>query len=520
MNEFAYFSFDTMSHPWPPSPYLQDYQGPYPKHELTYARQTLIWELTQTHSVILERVKPRLGINSRFGPAERIPPIRRPSGPSVQCPVGVRNSLNATQKSASASSPPVDTSHDSGVGDIFVTESPSEKGALEKSSPSTLTKSVSLDSGNAQVKKLTSPLNSTPVSTKSVKSATIATPDSSSKIGQFWPVLSQIDSATPLSVKDASGGLLKRKLHDDWSPTGEDGPKRARTLVSLKSESQSTDVTSGSHVNGEVVLKLYKCDMCMFNSMDKDKTLDHLLNSKHFTASLYNAKRSATHRLGFDLISIETMMAVKNAAAKNSTLVIACPDCRDVFEDIFMCGIHHKYTHGSANGLYSVCPVIRNEKIAVSLEPRCNTCGVTFDKHSSLHKHWQQEEMHHPLNDAVKSPNVFALYFCPGCRHCAFNFLTCKCHIVSCSQACQLQSEGVVMEVQHVMQPTRREELPPFNTENGHIDGVQAELQVFRVMKKHFGKVLGTTQKLKNIRERVKTLRLLAGETGQDLDFP
>ena len=61
---------------WNPSPDLPPYHGPYPKGELKAARMELIRLLrNDVNNLILEQVKPRIGINSRFGPAIPLKPV-------------------------------------------------------------------------------------------------------------------------------------------------------------------------------------------------------------------------------------------------------------------------------------------------------------------------------------------------------------------------------------------------------------------------------------------------------------
>ena len=65
---------------WNPDPRIQ-YQGKYPTFELVKARQALIDALSDRKSVILERLKPKIGIPSAYGkPVPLLPPVHPPTG--------------------------------------------------------------------------------------------------------------------------------------------------------------------------------------------------------------------------------------------------------------------------------------------------------------------------------------------------------------------------------------------------------------------------------------------------------
>ena len=74
----------------------------------------------------------------------------------------------------------------------------------------------------------------------------------------------------------------------------------------------------------------------------------------------------------------------------------------------------------------------------------------------------------------------------------------------------------MAVEVKHVMLTLRKEELPPFNTEKGHADGIKGEeLTVLRNMRKHFKTMSHSKLKVANIRARIQHLNTLV--SGKDV---
>ena len=80
-----------------------------------------------------------------------------------------------------------------------------------------------------------------------------------------------------------------------------------------------------------------------------------------------------------------------------------------------MCGLHYKYTHGSVNGYYSVCPVVYHKTVTISPVPQCSSCKQKFGTHAELHKHWKSLPEHKPFSDP-SNPQVFMIVICPYCR--------------------------------------------------------------------------------------------------------
>ena len=176
---------------------------------------------------------------------------------------------------------------------------------------------------------------------------------------------------------------------------------------------------------------LYKCDFCLTTASSYVEINDHLISTQHFSASLYNARNISS---GIELVSIAKMLAVKNTFSKSSILVVACPECKDMFEDIFMCALHAKYTHGGINGFYSICPIVDHQTVKISTAPIClaEDCNVTFVSHIFLHQHWNSRKAHHPLAGMGReSQHTFLIVICPFC-HLTFrdNFIAAKMHAI------------------------------------------------------------------------------------------
>lgn len=70
--------------PWPQGleprlPIPSEYTGPYPTEELNSARAVIMNELLSTHSLIVERVKPKMGLTSAYGYGMVPPPVKQQS---------------------------------------------------------------------------------------------------------------------------------------------------------------------------------------------------------------------------------------------------------------------------------------------------------------------------------------------------------------------------------------------------------------------------------------------------------
>ena len=490
---------------WPPDWRCPDYKGPYPIQELQMARRTLINCLVYNNSQVLERVKPKLGLPSAYGPAQTPPPI--PQSPetlkkkviptSEKSPLirpllpeldAVRHIQSPWQKDGSGAN-----------------KDPPEK-YKQRSSTTTLSdvrSSLSLnDSGVdsmhgssstpiAKIKLLNSPSHSNLVAIPPAKETDLS-PEYQSPT--FFSGISKT-SPPAATISSLSGAGLKRKLSGAFSSVDS---KR----ISLDSEAIKNPVESSQNK------LIHKCDFCSFTSNSQADMEDHLINSQHFSGSLYNAYRKGS---SYVLVSIQRMLAVKNAFSKTKALVVVCPDCKDIFEDIFMCGMHYKYKHGTENGFYSICPVIHHETVTISLDPYCKACSTEFEFHRELHRHWEQIPDHHPIVKPV-GDRTFALFICPYCQRTFYNdFYACKSHIILHKSGGN-QTQGIMaVEMKHILVPMRKIELPPFNTDpterSGNGDGLADELQILQNMVKHFSQMNGQKTKIKDIKDRMQVLR-------------
>jgi len=240
----------------------------------------------------------------------------------------------------------------------------------------------------------------------------------------------------------------KRRGQGDASVTQE-------TLLKISAEPPSSSCTSTKLPPSLV----YKCDYCRINTTSDVEITNHLSRSRHASASQYSTITGGeVGKNGPELQAVERMLAVHNPDRSNcAALVIACPECRSIFDDIFTCATHNKYEHGASDGCYAVCPVIHSEKVDVS-DKSCAVCRQRFNDYDDLVQHWVALPDHSPTPQSTDT-RVFLVQTCPACKR-TFNddFLDCVIHMA--------EDHGTVtcVEVRHVMLPQRRERLPPFSS--------------------------------------------------------
>jgi len=243
------------------------------------------------------------------------------------------------------------------------------------------------------------------------------------------------------------------------------------SLVASKHVGQGdTSVTQESIVRASEPSSLppshmYKCDYCRVTAKSDAEITHHLTRSRHASASEYIISTGADdNKGGIEFQAVERMLAVSNPDRSNgAALVIACPECRSIFDDIFTCATHNKYEHGESDGCYAICPVIHSEKVEVS-DTSCAVCQQRFANYDDLVDHWVTLSDHCPMPQSTDS-RVFLVMTCPTCKR-TFNddFLDCVMHMAD--------YHGTVtwVEVRRVMLPQRRERLPPFSS-NSHSSG-------------------------------------------------
>ena len=266
-----------------------------------------------------------------------------------------------------------------------------------------------------------------------------------------------------------------------------------------------------SKPEGSMTFTIYKCDFCAYMNRIWLVMNEHLANAQHFSASLYNATFDNN---SVKLVSIKHMVAIMNEHSKSKGLVVACPVCQDVFEDIFMCSLHYKYTHDSndsddtSGGYYTICPVIQHETVAVSRMPMCLKCSQIYESHTKLHRHWSTR--HHPLTAPPAGERIFTIFNCPYCNKLFCDFITCKTHALTHNSGGDQQKGVVAVEVRHLLQPKRREQLLPLDTDDSNIEGIKAELSILVNMRRYLKTLSGIKQmkmKKRKIKERIRCLR-------------
>ena len=489
---------------WPPDHVLPNYNGPYPRRELEEARFSLIDSLIRDSSMVLQRVKPMLGISSMCGPAYLPPhPPQSQMGSGQQRLMHTSDSysfpaLQYNNKSFETgsklqpeiSAPAVHSGQQLSSNNVSLTsvDSGISEDASHLDDTVTMSEGDIYDHGDASI--FDSPMaagvqkgrfqqrHSTPQPSRTV-TATVTSP------GQQANIEALVRTSTP----------IQRKRTMDSGDAPEEGKRNKFTL-----EPGPLGKTVGQ------VFQIYKCDMCKFNAKEKEELNYHLENAKHVSGSLYNTD-------GKELLSVEEMMVVKNIHNKTKSLIVACPDCHDIFDDIFMCAMHHKYEHHSTNGLYSVCPITNHETVSFHVDPRCKTCGTVFGTHRELHQHWAGNSDHHPLKEPT-NPRMFAIYICPYCSKIFYNnFLLCKTHVLSHQSMLGYDKKVLALEVKHILQPMHSDELPPFNTAPGHENGLEIELRILTSLQNYYRKAIsGANLKQKQLTPRIRNLKKLLGK--------
>ncbi len=398
---------------WEPNESLPPYQGPYPIAELQQARTVLVKELKSTKNILLERIKPKIGIPSRFGePVPLAPPVQ------VEVVEQRHTAFNGVQRTAAS-----------------------------------------------------------------------ATATSHSELAQ--PSTSSTDTDPP--VED-SRQVIKRKAETETGIAVLAKVKRSGVPDTIQTWPEVEEVQIQ-----DVILQ-FKCDFCTFQNASQPIMENHLQQARHFSASQYQAVHTDTQ---IKLIAVHKKVAIKNKHGKNEALVVVCPKCHDIFEDIFMCGLHYKYKHGGSNGAYCICPVIHSGIAVVMADFSCLKCNKLFLGNKALLMHWQVCPSHHP--ESKQKPAVaFALYSCMYCNKTFYeNFNSCKSHVLSAHSGSKIQ---LALKVRHIMKPMRPEELPP-ETEKPEEDGISEELTTLRKMKTHFKTMGGTKKKVKHINSIMNDLK-------------
>ena len=277
--------------------------------------------------------------------------------------------------------------------------------------------------------------------------------------------------------------------------------------------SSSSVANAVTHIEREELVDRLKCDFCPFtaNASNVFAMQEHLKKAQHFSASVYKMRQNAGNK--GEVVYVEKQLALKNKYGKNKCLIVVCPVCNDVFEDIFMCGLHYKNRHGGQEGSYAICPMIHEENVAIHVLPVCDPCMKQFDSVRTLHEHWQKVPSHHPVTRPL--PNTaFALFVCLFCDMTFYNnFFSCKSHIINHTKKASGTEPMCVsyMKVCYVLKPVKCEKLPPMKEDlDGDKSSMQQNLNTLRGMKRHFNKMGGSAQKRKNIDAEIRQLQQIS----------
>jgi len=401
---------------WPPNANTTGYGGPYPVNDIQKARQKLIQCLMPPHSLGLAKALPKIGIDSCFGPGLVPPPPQAvPNGLTIS-----DNYRPSPEKTVAA--PPVSVTKSNIVGMHSQVK-------VSDWTPLRVSRSVSVqdtrqDTGHTRIH----------------DSHTASVPITKRRYSEL-PATGDVTGKRP---KD--NGVIMANKHQ-----------------SLGDVSVAGDSPSCRHSAAKLLTsRVYKCDFCRVTATSDVEMTSHLIRSRHASASEYSISSGGdASKGGPELQAVEQMLALSNPN-KNycAALVIACPECRSIFDDIFACATHNKYEHGESDGCYAVCPVIHSEKVEVH-GTSCSVCQCRFNDHNDLVEHWVAIPDHCPTPQSTDS-RVFLVQTCPACKR-TFNddFLDCVIHMG--------EEHGSVtpVEVRHVMLPQRRERLPPFSANTG-----------------------------------------------------
>jgi len=401
---------------WPPRASDTAYSGPYPVNDIQRARSKLIECLNPPYSAGLARVLPKIGIDSHFGPGLVPPPPQSiPNGlTSDSCRLPSNQTVTASPLSARKSeslvmSPPIQVSD---WKPLRVSRSSSAIETRQDNADHPQRRGMlDLAADNASVAK------------RRYSEACVAE-------GIVLP---------PVKMLRDNGAVSRHAGQGDGSDSGDNSLPPSR---------------------------IYKCDYCRVTTQSNTEMTSHLTRLRHSSASEYTTAAAAavsgdTIKASAELQAVERILAITNPQQNNcAALVIACPDCRSIFDDIFTCGTHNKYEHGDVDGCYAVCPVIHSENVHVG-DASCAVCQQRFADHNDLVEHWIGEPDHCPMPQSTDT-RVFLVQTCPACSR-TFNddFLDCVIHMAA--------EHGSVtsVEVRHVMLPQRRERLPPFSSTGG-----------------------------------------------------
>ena len=409
---------------WNPDPNV-DYNGPYPVHQLQAARQVLINHLTYPRSDVLQRIMPRCGIGTRYGPGQRPPPL----GPHVPY-------IISSPAPYAAAARPIEEKDDDEDNDCIVTASYpafySNVNASPQATKQQQQQQLQQNERNSTGKKRAqdnshdTTQNEPRIKSRKEEGKDSVSPDKKKEIvetASFIPLtMKPTDSEEcKADAKPTSSGIKKDKIpflcesqssqsesevDDQGAKKHDDTPDGLRLEKIRNFRLWTTDDPHGAVPNTEII---FKCDTCDFASRTQRMVTIHLADKCHYSCSAYRAVVKKEEIL---LVSVYRVLEITNEKAWMQAQVVRCPSCGDMFPDIFTCAMHHKHVHGgdnSVNGLYSVCQVMSEEILDVT---KCPGCEETVSNYSAMRKHY----LHFP--PLKKESNADTMFAC--------NVRTCK----------------------------------------------------------------------------------------------
>ena len=436
-----------------PSKYV-DYTGPYPIQDLARARGSIIDSLRYTGSAKLERLKQKLGLNS----------------------------------DATIQHLPEDQQN--GQGENLATEpnaGPSSKMSSSESLPQRLVSDTGKDEESEITEKEDSPLVT--LEQKEVAGSRMVVSPAGDEEGVITPrpaleVAPPISSSvTPQQVLDRSG------MFDDTLEISEGVVLPVRRVMQ-PGYAQDTFLC-------------FKCDFCDYHNPYGSQIEQHLHTAQHFSASSY---RLCSQDGQVYPTALEKQLVFTNPAAKYAKEVAVCVKCSDVFEDIFMCATHSKYSHNfPGRGCYALCSVIFEEMVICGKEPKCTRCRFSAPKHNALHTHWKHQN-HQPFR--LAAVNTMMVCMCPYCEKFFYsNFIMAKMHVLD------VHGKGAV-RVRHILMPREAIEMPREHTVAKTVDALKSDKQNLYNMRAHFGKFPKSKVKKQEIRKSIRGIKEFQKHSG------
>ncbi|XP_074662720.1 uncharacterized protein LOC141915183 [Tubulanus polymorphus] len=254
---------------------------------------------------------------------------------------------------------------------------------------------------------------------------------------EFWPFESE--SMNP-------GGKMKKPRWMNQRDKVEEKPSQ----MSKKNDSNRNNPQSDLRVVKKKSLRqsmVLKCDYCdlFYKNFENDEPIDsdkeamanHMSNYHHSSASIYKAEmcnEEIKH-----LISVQNMLYLKNVKSTRQSLVIFCPICFNIYNDIFECGLHSTLIHGlSKQPAYSIGPIYRRLEIHLWLKPKCGNCSAEFSTHKALNLHWKSNSRCLPYEQPEAGTMI--LWECSSCHQQFSNtFFLAKSHLI-----CHFRKKNIV----------------------------------------------------------------------------